>query len=157
MLKLPPEFRRSLLFLQETYASILSPNRAVSRSNLSDFWTQAYAVHATTPYDGKLDFRTLAVLPEYQRQGIGEKLLEWAGGRARQEAIPIFGDATEKGRKLYLRKGAKEIGRVILQERTVERGAKSGLVKLPRLETPVMRWDASCLSLEDLIKISPKA
>ena len=157
MLHFSSELQRCLLFLQETYDSIVTPNRAVSRSALSDFWTQAYAVHATTSYDGKLDFKTLAVLPSYQRRGCGEKLLEWAGWRAHEEAIPIFGDATEKGRELYIRNGAKEIGRVILQEQTVGRDGDSPLVKLPRLETPVMRWDANWLSRERLGKIIPKS
>lgn len=149
--------QRCLLFLQEIYVSTFTPNRAISRSALSDFWTQAYTIHATTPYDGKLDFKTLAVLPSYQRRGCGEKLLEWAGLRAYEEGIPIFGDATEKGRELYIRNGAREIGRVILLEQTVEREGKAGLVKLPRLETPVMRWDANWLTQERLGKTTLKS
>lgn len=126
----------------------------MSRAALNDFWTQAYAIHATTPFSGKLDFKTLAVLPGYQRQGFGEKLMEYAGYRAYKEGIPVFGDATSKGLQLYLRNGGREIGRIVLQEQVVEQPDQSEPIKLPPLETPVLRWDANWLSKEHIDKIA---
>lgn len=147
------ELQRWLLYLEGVYTSVFRPNRAVSRAALDDFWTQAYAIHATTPFSGKLDFKTLAVLPDYQRQGCGEKLLEYCGYRAYEEGIPVFGDATSQGLQLYLRNGAREIGRIVLREQVIEQPGKSEPIKLPRLETPVLRWDADWLSKERLEKI----
>jgi GNAT superfamily N-acetyltransferase len=106
-----------------------------------------------TPFTGKLDFKTLAVLPEYQRRGVGERLLEYAGCRAYEEGIPIFGDATEKGLPLYLKNGGKLIGRVVLEEQIIEQRGKAEPIKIRRLEMPVLRWDADWLSKERLEKI----
>ncbi|MCJ1466770.1 hypothetical protein MMC07_005390 [Pseudocyphellaria aurata] len=148
------KLQRWLLHLERVYISIFTPNRAVSRAALDDFWTQAYAIHATTPFSGKLDFKTLAVLPGYQRQGFGEKLIEYGGYRAYEEGIPVFGDATSKGLQLYLRNGAREIGRIVLQEQVVERPGQSEPIKLPQLETPVLRWDAGWASKERIEKVA---
>lgn len=144
---------RWLLYLQGVYTSIVRPNRAVSHAAINDFLTQAYAIHASTPYSGKLDFKTLAVHPAYQRRGFGERLMEYCGCKAYAEAIPVFGDATAKGLPLYLRNGAKEIGRIVLMEQVIQLAGMAEPVKLERLETPVLRWDADWASPERLEKM----
>lgn len=124
---------------------------------MDDFWNDAFAVHATTKYTGKLDFLTLAVLPDFQRCGLGGILLEWAGYKAALEGIPCFGDATAKGLPLYLANGCKQIGLVVMEERTYE---KTGGGRMPvlaeRLETPVLRWDAENVTTERLEKAAKK-
>lgn len=79
--------------------------------------------------------------------------MEYCGYRAYEEGIPVFGDATAKGLPLYLRNGAREIGRIVLREQVIEQAGKSEPITLPRLETPVLRWDADWLSKERLSTI----
>lgn len=76
--------------------------------------------------------------------------MEFCGCKAYAEAIPVFGDATAKGLPLYLRNGGKEIGRIVLEERVIQLAGKAEPVKLERLETPVLRWDANWASPERL-------
>lgn len=83
---------------------------------IADYHHQALAVHAATEFSSKLDFKTLAVLPAYQRKGIGEKLVEYCGFRAYAERIPVFGNASTQGLPLYVRNGYKEIGQIVLEE-----------------------------------------
>lgn len=128
------------------------PNRAILQTAMDDFNNQAYTIHATTPFTGKLDFKTLAVLPGLQRKGLGEKLVEYSGFRADKENIPIFFDATAKGFRLYVRKGGSEIGKIVQEEQIVESREGGQPIKLDRLETPVLRWD-SCQLPPEVLKV----
>lgn len=89
---------------------------------------------------------------------MGQKILEYAGNRANEEKIPMFGDATEKGLPLYLKVGGKQIGTIIMPEHKYE---KSGRDKMPitvdRLETPVLRWDAANLPQSRFKKVTASA
>ena len=90
----------------------------------------------------KIDFKTLAVDVNHQRQGIGEKLVEWCGVRAWMEDVPVFGDASTKGLPLYLRNGCEEIGRIKLPEQVFPEKGRPERRKLKALEVVVLRWQA---------------
>lgn len=138
--------------MQNIYSTFFAPNHAVSQGVITDYYRQASTIHAKTAFSGKLDFKTLAVLPAYQRQGIGEMLVEYCGFRACEEKIPVFGDASTQGLPLYIRNGCKEIGRICLQEQVV-RKSDGDNAKLERLEVVVLRWDADWTSEERLAAI----
>jgi GNAT superfamily N-acetyltransferase len=53
---------------------------------------------------------TLVVSPEYQRCGIGARLLEWGLKRCDEEELECWIDATDKGKGLYLKYGWEEVG-----------------------------------------------
>ena len=48
------------------------------------------------------------------------------------------------------------IGSIVLEKRVVQQAGKAEEVKLDRLETPVLRWDANWLAPERLEKIGAK-
>lgn len=52
----------------------------------------------------------LAVLPEYQRMGIGNKLLKWGLDKADEEQVDCWIDASPYGLGLYKKFGWKEVG-----------------------------------------------
>ena len=139
------ELRRYILASQKALESILKPNHAVSQHTIDTFWKDEVVIHERTgkPSNGKLDFLTLAVLPQYQRRGVGDRLLEYAAYRALKEGIPIFADASAKGLPLYLANGCEVIGTVVLPETTYKKAFGRRVVKRDRLETPVIRWDGA--------------
>lgn len=57
---------------------------------------------------------TLGVNPQYQRKGIGRKLLDWGIERANAENVPIALEATLYGEHLYRRAGFFDYDRVDL-------------------------------------------
>ena len=44
---------------------------------------------------------TLAVLPEYQRRGIGRQLVTWGVQQGEKEGVPIALEASPDGKRLY--------------------------------------------------------
>jgi len=54
----------------------------------------------------------LTVLPEYQRKGIGQKLLEWGLRQADEAGIECWIDASPEGLGLYKKNGWREVGKV---------------------------------------------
>jgi GNAT superfamily N-acetyltransferase len=59
-----------------------------------------------------LVLRELYVRPEYQRKGIGGKLVEWGVQRARELGVIAYTEASVQGKELYLRHGFKEVDSV---------------------------------------------
>ncbi len=139
-----------------SYSALAPPNRAAHQEAIDDFWNQELTAHNSTEYTDKIDFYTLAVLPEYQRQNVGGRLMVWVGRRAAKECVPLFGDASAKAKELYLNLGGKIIGNIVQQDTTYEKtwcGRKLPARTAKRLETPVMRWDAKDVSKEQWTKI----
>ena len=52
----------------------------------------------------------LAVAPDFQRQGIGMRLLQWGMSRARADKIPVTLSSTPVGVRLYEKAGFYEYG-----------------------------------------------
>ncbi|KAL6156000.1 hypothetical protein ACJQWK_05368 [Exserohilum turcicum] len=105
----------------------------------------------------RIDARTLAILPEFQRKGLGNKLLAWGYDRVNAEQVPMFGDASKKDISLYLKTGFKLIGSVKLKARTVHlpddlaHAVPNGTlgkdaatpIRLEELEVPVIKYSPS--------------
>jgi GNAT superfamily N-acetyltransferase len=52
----------------------------------------------------------LAIDPEFQRGGVGRKLLEWGLDKADKEGVELWIDASQYGKGLYEKMGWKEVG-----------------------------------------------
>lgn len=63
--------------------------------------------------------KILCVHPEFQRKGVGTKLLDWGLERARERRQKVYLEATEFGVTLYINKGFKELGEIVLGNREV--------------------------------------
>ena len=63
--------------------------------------------------------KLLCVHPEFQRKGVGTKLLDWGLERARERGQKVYLEATEFGIALYINKGFKELGEIVLGDREV--------------------------------------
>lgn len=50
--------------------------------------------------------------PEYQRKGLGSRLVKWGVDRADELGLSAYTEASEQGLNLYLRYGFKEVDRV---------------------------------------------
>ncbi|VUC23398.1 unnamed protein product [Clonostachys rosea] len=121
-----------------------APNRAASQEALDDFWRQELIGHHSTEFTDKIDFYTLAMLPEYQRQGCAGHLFAWLWEASARDNVPVFGDASQKAIRIYCAVGAVIIGKIVQEKTTYDRTLGSRVlpsIKVPRLETPVIRWD----------------
>lgn len=102
----------------------------------------------------RIEAPSLAVLPEFQRLGVGKKLMAWLFPLTDAEQVPIFADASTKGLPLYLSKGFTVIEQVKLRARTVrvpdgaQRGGDSGEIVLEGIEVPVIRKDPKAMVME---------
>ena len=86
-----------------------------------------------------IDCSCLAVDPAYQRRGCGEKLIEWVSTAAAREDVPVFCDSTDMGLSLYLRHGARRIGKILLPARVVDSEDGTEPVRLEAVEVvPLM-------------------
>ncbi|KAE8440421.1 hypothetical protein EG329_008009 [Mollisiaceae sp. DMI_Dod_QoI] len=154
----PQDFHR--FFLDEAANALLSPGKVLmvveleesdaleSDTDFQDMQKERRIVAFATFVRylqlsrSRIEFRTLAVDPAYQRRGFGEKLVEWYSIRAWEEDVPVFGDASTKGLPLYLRNGCEDIGRIILPKQIVN--PRDGLesIELDGMEVVVLRWKA---------------
>ena len=76
----------------------------------------------------------LVVLPEWQRKGIGRRLLEWGLEYADREALESWIDASPEGLELYKKLGWMEVGETVVDmgEWGGEVGRKEKVVSLIR-------------------------
>jgi len=70
----------------------------------------------------------LVVHPRFQRKGVGATLLDWGLEKARARGEKVYLEATNFGEGLYLKKGFKEVGFMIL--------GNNGDIQMP-----CMLWD----------------
>jgi GNAT superfamily N-acetyltransferase len=54
----------------------------------------------------------LYVRPEFQRKGLGGRLVEWGLQKAEERGLQVYIESTEKGLGLYLKYGMTEVDRV---------------------------------------------
>jgi GNAT superfamily N-acetyltransferase len=54
----------------------------------------------------------LFVRPEFQRKGLGGRLVEWGLRKAEKKGLQVYIEATEMGLPVYLRYGMVEVDRV---------------------------------------------
>ncbi|EPE30171.1 Acyl-CoA N-acyltransferases (Nat) [Glarea lozoyensis ATCC 20868] len=56
----------------------------------------------------------LATRPEWQGKGAGSKMLKWGLGKADEEGLEAYLEASPAGKRLYEKMGFKEIGRLVV-------------------------------------------
>ncbi|KAJ6005813.1 acetyltransferase [Penicillium sp. IBT 35674x] len=85
-----------------------TPTRVVGRQMRSDSmkWEAHFMKEARY-----LILQALVVSPNYQRQGVGSRLVKWGVKRADEERIPCWCHASPAGNQLYLMSGFQELGR----------------------------------------------
>ena len=69
----------------------------------------------------------LAVLPEWQRKGVGRRLLGWGLEKADAEGWECWLDASKKGEGLYRKFGFRDVGCVEVE--LGEWGGEEGIVE----------------------------
>lgn len=86
--------------------------------------------------------RFLAVLPDYQRQGVGKKMLEWGLKQADELGVECWIDATPAGLGLYKKFGWEEVNVVTidLEPYGGNPGEKEVNVQLIRPPQPPEAW-----------------
>jgi GNAT superfamily N-acetyltransferase len=85
---------------------------------------------------------TVAVLPQYQRSGIGKAFMKWCTRHAMQEGVPAVGKATQKGVGLYVHAGAQIVGTIEMQAKTLQPKGMDIAIVLPQLDVPVIKFEA---------------
>lgn len=60
--------------------------------------------------------KILCTSPGYQRQGIGAILVDWGLNHARVRGEKVYLEASEFGKGLYIKKGFKEVGKIVLSD-----------------------------------------
>ncbi|TLS26427.1 hypothetical protein PpBr36_04246 [Pyricularia pennisetigena] len=137
-----PAIQRILFDIRKFLESIVWPNRAASLSVARDYYRQADKLQA--PYlvgsKSRIDFRSLAVDPAFQRRGYGETMVQWLGLQAWEEKVPVFGDASTNGLPIYLRNQCKEIGKIHLKEQVISLGWGKGSLILSPMDVICLRW-----------------
>lgn len=88
----------------------------------------------------RIDFRSLAVAPEFQRRGYGETMVQWLGLQAWEEDVPVFGDASTNGLPIYLRNQCKEIGKIHLKQQVVGLGSGKDCLICSPMDVICLRW-----------------
>lgn len=61
--------------------------------------------------------KVLSVHPDFQRRGVGTALLDWGLSHARSQGEEVYLEASEFGKGLYLKKGFKEVGELIVDDK----------------------------------------
>lgn len=88
-----------------------------------------------------MEVQTIAVVPGFQRAGIGKVALKWCFDMAEAENVPVVGDASKKGINLYLQTGFKIQGTIVMEAKMARLdGRDDVVVEMPRLEVPVVTW-----------------
>ncbi|KAH9881280.1 hypothetical protein IAQ61_000002 [Plenodomus lingam] len=135
-----PELQRELLDIEAAKSHI----RCAAPDVIKEFSEAEETLIGDVPE--RIEAPSLAILPEFQRMGVGKRLMAWALDRANAEQVPIFADASTKGLPLYLKGGFEIIGRVKLRARTVQVPKtlqvidESKEVSLPELDVPIIKY-----------------
>ena len=120
-------------------------NRAEAPATAKAFYDEEKAIIGEKVLENAIECKTLAVLPEFQRLGIGKKVISWMFERATKDGAVIFCDASSKGIELYLRHGLKVVGHVTLPGKSVaierDNEPDSTCINLPELSVPVLCWN----------------
>lgn len=61
-------------------------------------------------FDAQYHLNFLGVHPDYQRRGIGAKIVRYGVEKAKEEGIPCSLEASRAGKKVYVNCGFREIG-----------------------------------------------
>ena len=85
--------------------------------------------------------KVLCVHPGFQRKGIGAKLLDWGLKHARERGEKVYVEASDIGKGLYIKKGFKELGEIVLGDGEVV--------------IPCMIWDPATAPSQDEIAEQP--
>ncbi|TKA57297.1 hypothetical protein B0A49_11920, partial [Cryomyces minteri] len=117
----------SLLAIEEKYTSFLHLDSSLSYKNLALYNAHLQKQHedpvADVPECWSLE--ALAVVPAFQRHGIGSQLLAWGMQQAREEKVPVTLEASQAGLGLY-----EKLGFEVVRECHIADG----------LETVSMKW-----------------
>jgi GNAT superfamily N-acetyltransferase len=139
----PPEY----LWRSETLAELIYRKMVVLNDRFEDWLYPSYwmkperyealkreQVACTEKYlgPGKINemwyLHVLVVHPRFQRKGVGASLLDWGLEKARARGEKVYLESTKFGEGLYLKKGFKEVGFMILGENG-------------NIQMPCMLWD----------------
>jgi GNAT superfamily N-acetyltransferase len=132
------ELRRKLLDIEESNFQ----DRSAAPEIVEAFYKAQREIIGHVPE--RIEGRSLAVLPEFQRMGVGKKLLAYMYARANEEQVSIFGDASKKGLPLYLATGCQLLGYVKLRARSfqlpndAENGGGSKIIILEDIDVPTI-------------------
>ncbi|KAF3905678.1 hypothetical protein ABW21_db0209328 [Orbilia brochopaga] len=104
---------RYLLGLEQRLASFFFPHPAafppaiaLMRQCFADTAAQLDALPNFSTY---LHLNILAVDPAFQRRGVGSRLVSWGVAKARRDGIPCALEASQAGKKVYLKSGFTEL------------------------------------------------
>jgi len=64
--------------------------------------------------------KILAIHPDYQRRGVGAKLLNWGLERARARGEKVYLEASRRGKGLYTKLGFEHVGDLTLRDGETE-------------------------------------
>jgi len=109
-------FEQAALRIEGLYRWYFNIDRSYDKLKLAKFWqllSQNPFFEDTSHY---WELEILAVAPQYQRQGVGSKLLEWGMAQAAAVRLPVVVAATVKGEHLYAKHGFKECGKIDFTE-----------------------------------------
>lgn len=128
----PSAIERTLLDWEDKYATLFELSRAgVDKQHLNGFMGGCSALSDKWTKDmpnGHWHIKSLMVAPDYERQGIGGRLLRWGIENGREEGVPVTLNASPHGLRLYERHGFRDVGHVLVGEEQVDYG-------------PFMIWD----------------
>ena len=91
------------------------------------------AEKALKGYEGHLWLNFIGTHPQYQRRGVGRRLISWGVNRANTEGIPIALIASPHGVRLYESVGFQDVGLCVL-DFDGTRIADPTMVRLPDME-----------------------
>lgn len=99
--------------LLEPFLKWWSPNRAIDASNMAHFMTIIEEDHKKWDkmYPNRYHCRSFVVRPDYQRRGIGSKIMRIVMDMAKREKVPLVLEATAEGEKLYSHLGFRLVSR----------------------------------------------
>lgn len=91
-----------------------SPNRAADASNMAHFMMLNAQDHQQVwdkMYPNRYHCRSFVTHPDYQRRGIGSKIMRMVMDMAKREKVPIVLEASPEGEKLYNHLGYRLVSR----------------------------------------------